>query len=369
MLSRAGRQNMQVDLKGLHKVKRKLVDGSVQTYFYAWRGGPPMTAPVGSSAFISEFQRLTADRTTPSHHTDTLQEIITAYQKAPAFLDLADKTRKDYVRCIRAIESEFGDLPLAALPDPRTRGVMLDWRDSMTARRSADYHMTVLALILAWGVDRGRIAKNPLEKPGRLWRGTRADSVWTDAELDALRAVASAAVWLPVLIARDTGQREGDILRLTWSAYDGTVLRLRQGKTGRRVRIPVTQDLKAVLDATKREAVTICTTTRETAWTESGFRASFRKACEKAKITGRTFHDLRGTAITRLALAACSPAEIATITGHSLKSVEAVIDRHYLSRVSGLGDGAITKLEKHRSETDAVKRGVKRSGGASDDGA
>lgn len=34
-----------------------------------------------------------------------------------------------------------------------------------------------------------------------------------------------------------------------------------------------------------------------------------------------TFHDLRGSAVTRLARAECTTAEIATITGHSLKGV------------------------------------------------
>ena len=42
------------------------------------------------------------------------------------------------------------------------------------------------------------------------------------------------------------------------------------------------------------------------------------------------FHDLRGTAVTRLALAGCTVPEIAAITGHSLKDVEAILDAHYL---------------------------------------
>jgi integrase len=35
-------------------------------------------------------------------------------------------------------------------------------------------------------------------------------------------------------------------------------------------------------------------------WTSDGFRSSWRKACRKAGIVGVTFHDLRGTAVTRL---------------------------------------------------------------------
>ena len=59
-----------------------------------------------------------------------------------------------------------------------------------------------------------------------------------------------------------------------------------------------------------------------------------------------TFHDLRGTAVTRLAKAGCTVPEIATITGHSLKDVGTILDSHYLSRDHALGESAIRKLEK-----------------------
>jgi hypothetical protein len=39
-----------------------------------------------------------------------------------------------------------------------------------------------------------------------------------------------------------------------------------------------------------------------------------------------TFHDLRGTAVTRLALVGCIEAEIAAITGHSLRDVGRILD-------------------------------------------
>jgi len=55
---------------------------------------------------------------------------------------------------------------------------------------------------------------------------------------------------------------------------------------------------------------------------------------------------LRGTAVTRLALAGATEAEIATITGHSLRSVRAILDTHYLARDPALGESAITKLEQ-----------------------
>jgi hypothetical protein len=65
-------------------------------------------------------------------------------------------------------------------------------------------------------------------------------------------------------------------------------------------------------------------------------------------IVGVTFNDLRGTAVTRLALAACTEAEIATITGHSLRDVRSILDAHYLHRDPALAESAIHKLEKAR---------------------
>jgi integrase len=59
-----------------------------------------------------------------------------------------------------------------------------------------------------------------------------------------------------------------------------------------------------------------------------------------------TFHDLRGTAVTRLAIVGCTEAEIATITGHSLRDVRSIPDANYLHRDVALGESAIRKLER-----------------------
>ena len=81
------------------------------------------------------------------------------------------------------------------------------------------------------------------------------------------------------------------------------------------------------------------------AWTADGFHTSWRKACKRAGVVGVTFNDLRGTAVTRLALAECTEAEIETITGHALRDVRSILDAHYLNRDPRLGESAIRKLE------------------------
>jgi integrase len=229
------------------------------------------------------------------------------------------------------------------------------WRDQLAlsaGRRQADYAWTVLARVLSWSLNRGLIAANPCERGGRLYRGSRVDRIWTGEDEAAFFEQAPEHLKLPLLLALWTGQRQGDLLRLPWSAYDGIHIRLRQGKTGARVVIKVGAPLKVALDAAAKRSTIILTNSDGKPWTSDGFRASWGKACKAAGIIGVTFNDLRGTAVTRLALVGATEAEIATITGHSLRGVRAILDTHYLSRDPKLGDSAITKLEKGTKSPD-----------------
>src|SRR5690606_35516873 len=117
----------------------------------------------------------------------------------------------------------------------------------------------------------------------------------------------------------------------------GTHIRLEQhksrraGKAGKRVVVPVGKVLQAALDGLKAERAPapfepILLNSRGQAWSEHGFSTSFRKAVKKCGIEGLTFHDTRGTAVTRLALAGSSVPQIATFTGHSLKDLETILE-------------------------------------------
>jgi integrase len=339
---------MRIHLKGINSVCKKLATGELVTYYYAWKGGPSLRGQPGTPEFIASYNEAVAQKVMPPR--GTLLNVLQQYQSSEDFRGLADSTRRSYIALITRIERTFGDFPLSALTDRRSRGLFMAWRDQIAAsagRRQADYAWTVLARVLSWSFNRGLVAANPCERGGRLYRGGgRAEKVWTALDEAAFLECAPAHLHLALLLALWTGQRQGDLLRLPWSGYDGTHIRLRQRKTGAPIVIRVGTPLKTALDATPKRSTIILTNSDGKPWTSDGFRASWGKACKTAGVVGVTFHDLRGTAVTRLALAECTEAEIATITGHSLSSVRAILDTHYLSRDPALGESAIRKLEQ-----------------------
>jgi integrase len=254
--------------------------------------------------------------------------LISAYRASSEFTSRSPKTQKDYRRYLKMIEDEFGSMPLAVVQDRRARGEFKAWRDKFAATpRKADYAWTILARVLAVAKDRGLIAVNVCERGGRLYEADRAEIIWQAEHIVAFCNIASDELQFALLLALWTGQRQADVLRLAWAQYDGSHIRLRQGKTKKRVVIPVGAPLKIALDARKPEKAegTILRNTFGRQWTSDGFRASWGKAFDRAKLAdaGLHFHDLRGTAVTRLALSGCTVPQIAAITGHSQRDVEA----------------------------------------------
>lgn len=358
-------------MKGVHIVEKRLASGDLRTYFYAWRGGPRMEAdPNDDDAMMLEYLRLTRRREAPVEVV-TVADLIKKYLAAADFTGLRDKTKTEYEAAIDRIEGEFFEMELAALEQKGARATIREWRDREMGdrKRTADLTMTVFNKILNFAVDQEYIARNPIQKLAKLSSGTRRDIIWTDAQMDAFAASAPKHLVRVMTLARWTGQRQGDLLKLTWSAYDGAYIRMQQskagrGKAGRRVKILVSGELKATLDEIKAEQVAlanhtnpkrrkpapvnILTTANGQPW-KTGFTASWAAAVKDAKVTGVTFHDFRGTFITLAHRAGVAIKDIAEASGHDEKECERVIRQHYLASGS---ETVIRTLESglHRSK-------------------
>jgi integrase len=266
-------------LDTLASATKVLADGTRVTYYYAWCGGLRLAGEPGTPDFVASYNAAVATRRlAPS---GTFHKLIDTYLDSTEYRDLSERSRKDYRRFVDQIRAKFGSMPLAAVEDARARGKFKTWRDEIALKspHQADYTWMVMARILSVAKDRGWIAVNQCEKGGRVYSSDRAEIIWKADDIELFCKTAPPVLQLVLLVALWTGQRLGDLLKLTWTAYDGQYIRLQQskgarkGKGGRRVAIPVSKVLKAALDKAKQSActTTILRTTRGTSWTVRGF--------------------------------------------------------------------------------------------------
>lgn len=356
---------MRVKLKGVNTVKKRLSDGSVARYHYFRATGARLEGEPGSPEFLASYAR--AEQQIRDGNTrGFIAGLVRDYMRSPEFrTQLAETTQREYKRKLWAIEEEFGDMPVAALNNPRVRAPFMEWRNrvaEVSGLREADYRLSVTSAMLSWAVQNGQIDVNYIKGFRRLYRSDRTDVIWQAADIEAFMANAPLEMQRALILALHTGLRQGDILKLCWTNYDGQSLTLSIGKNGRGglkarpVSIPCTQSLRTMLDGMERTQAVILTTATGRPFTKRVFWGQWREAMKAAGMEGSPlhFHDLRGTAITMLAEAGCSIPQIVSITQHSLATATRILDV-YMSRTRHLANEAIARFE-NASATDSANR-------------
>src|SRR5262245_24780634 len=69
---------MRVRLKGINSITKKLADGTRRTYWYAWKGGPPLRGEPGTPEFVHSYNEAIARRVVPPQ--GTMLSPLRAYQ-------------------------------------------------------------------------------------------------------------------------------------------------------------------------------------------------------------------------------------------------------------------------------------------------
>jgi hypothetical protein len=127
---------MRVRLKGINSYTARLADGTLRTYWYAWKGGPRLRGEPGDPEFHASYNDAVAQKVkTPSGR---LPFLLQSYQGSEDFRQLAPRTREDYGRIIqKEIERRFSDFPLSAMTDRRARGIFMTGAISSPGNRVA----------------------------------------------------------------------------------------------------------------------------------------------------------------------------------------------------------------------------------------
>jgi integrase len=330
-------------------VPKRLADGTMRTYYYHRAAALRLSGKPGSPEFLRDYSA--AEKTLLDRHAGTVNGLVRDYTLSPEFAKLRESTQREYRRMLTKTEIQFGNMPIAALEDPRVRQDFMSWRATVaktSGDREADNRLSIISAMLTWAKENGQVFSNHIAGFRRLHSANRSDLIWLPDHIQAFMLVAPVELQRALILALHTGQRQGDLLRLAWGNYDGSLISLRQGKTGRKVEIPCTKALRKMLDGLDRTSAVVLTTKTARPWTARYFKAQWEAASKKAGITELHFHDLRGTAITMLAEAGCTTPQIAAITGHSLKTVTTILDK-YLARTRVLAGEAVTLFENAKS--------------------
>ena len=239
---------------------------------------------------------------------------------------LAKRTQGDYHRHLQVLRKEFGD----RRPDdvePRDIGRFLDVPKGKIHRNRM---VAVLSAVYSKMIGRWYVAeRNPCLNVERNEAHKRTRYV-TDAEYLAVYKIMPMRVQIAMDLALITGQRQGDLLSLTWEQVHDKGIDFKQGKTGKKITIPFVEPteadptpydpLKVVLARAKAmlpqvpNVYVIRTMPRKkldldgrpkggAPYTSEGFRAIWQRgmriALKRELIKERfTFHDLRAKAVS-----------------------------------------------------------------------
>ena len=81
--STTGLPNMRISVNGINSVTKRLADGTRRTYWYAWKGGPPLRGKPGTPEFIASYNEAAAKKMAPP--TGVLLALLFRFQESAEF--------------------------------------------------------------------------------------------------------------------------------------------------------------------------------------------------------------------------------------------------------------------------------------------
>jgi hypothetical protein len=216
---------MIVRMANVNKVRAK-----GRLYYYHRKTGARLPDDPRSPEFHEAWKReeaKTAGKVAPV--AGTLGGMIASYRASPEFVRLAERTKSDYQRVFDWLKP-LDDFPLAKF-DTAFAIRLRDKAFEKHKRRFANYVRDVLSRVCGWGVPRSFMLANPItpdvERIAKPRNAREVNRPWKDEELSAVLAAASPQIRAAVALGAFAALREGDAIRLPWSAYDGSAIESR----------------------------------------------------------------------------------------------------------------------------------------------
>lgn len=253
---------------------------------------------------------------------DLIGRYLTEYLPTSGIASIPSKLQR-----LGYVKDAIGHMPLA---DVTTATVVEMRAKLMIGRAPATVNKYLADLRHVYNIARMQFAievKNPVSDVEKLKepRG-RVRHLEPDEAVELLRACGahSPALKTIVTLALSTGARRGELLNLRWSDVDLVSARLtfQQTKNGERRTAPL---VGSALEAMRIHSKVRRLDTDLVFPGETGkpleIGKAFPNACKRAGIDNFTFHDLRHTAASWIAMNGGTLAEIAEVLGHKTLSM------------------------------------------------
>lgn len=369
-------------IRGVHRVKKKLADGTVKRFHYAFRGGPKfwdssLSFGEDSDAYVFAYNDTVRGlRPEPVHRRTATEAVVDRYLASAHFVKLQPRTQRDYRKYLSSFRAEFGEEPIKMFEDNEVLGEILEWKNQWAhSPKQFDYATTVVTRFLNWSMkEDASLEVHHHMNVDRLYKSNRSDIIWLPDEITALKAVATERERRVVIAASEGGLTPQDIGILTLGHVQktprGRRLFFKRTKTGNPVSIPVTPAMAELIDTTpkgQKYLVVSLEGRRLSATRASGIvRVLKERANAAASLDPDLCHirdelrlyDMRGTAATELLRAGCSLNQIAVTMGWGLRHAANIIEK-YAALVPEVTDEVLEKLIIARKTAETEQKGGK----------
>lgn len=302
---------------------QRFIDRHGRLRFYFRRPGykrVPLPGPYGGREFIAAYHSAVEGKPAPVGAGRTIpgsiNDLVVGYYNSPAFKGLKPSTARVYQNILERFREQHGNKSAADMEPRHVRAILAEKSATPDA---ANRVLGMLSILMDLAVERGIRADNPCTGIKKLKHKSEGFATWSEANIGAFRAhwPLGSRERLALELFIGTGQRRGDVVRMGWRHVAAGVIHVKQSKTGAQVAIPITAELREVLDQTPRDRLTFLATGTGAPFTAPGFGNFFRDAIRAAGLPDElSAHGLRKAAARRLAEAGCTTHEIASITGH-----------------------------------------------------
>lgn len=211
---------------------------------------------------------------------------------------LADNTLRVYRRSAAVVGEAFVEFQPSEIRAHHVAEFLDGYRSQPdTGNQYRAFLSAMMGRAARWGL----VDFNPVRDVKPLPKAKR-DRYITDAEYAAIRAHAVPQLQCVMDLAYMTGQRIGDLLSLTHAQTGADGALFNQAKTGAKVLVQMTPDVRAVLDRIKGlqrvAGMTVFCDPQGKPVKYRTMAARWAKACKLAKVEDAHFHDIRAAAAT-----------------------------------------------------------------------